>query len=62
MKKEHFFSKYYVQNRQFQGMKKLGDLATPPGFLMHLGVVQTQIKNCAKSVYGTTSHKGVADP
>ena len=61
-KKDHFFSKFYVQNRQFQGIKKLGDLATPQGFWKHLGVVKTQTKNCAKSVYCTTLHKAVTDP
>ena len=61
-KKDHFFSKFYIQNWHFQGIKKLGDLATPQGFWKHLGVVKTQTKNCEKSVYCTTSHKGVADP
>ena len=59
-KKGPFFLQFYIQNRQFQGIKKLGDLATPQGFWKHLGVVKTQTKNCEKFVYCTTSHKGVA--
>ena len=60
-KKEHFFSKFYIQNRQFQGIKKLGDLATPQGFWKYLGVAKTQTNNCEKFVYCKTSHKGMAD-
>ena len=39
MKNGPFFSKFCIQNWQFQGIKKLGDLITPHGFWKLLEVV-----------------------
>ena len=49
-KKDHSFSKFYVQNRQFQGIKKLGDLTTSQGFWKHLGIVRPKLRTM-KSLY-----------